>query len=86
MENLILPAISDYENEIEKIRAAYALNVCAVSVSQIVDYNDQYILDQEYENTLNNLNLERMPKDEAFLKILTETLNVVTFFRIYDSK
>jgi len=86
MENLILPAISDYESEIEKIRAAYALNVCAVSVSQIVDYNDQYILDQEYENTLNNLNLERMPKDEAFLKILTETLNVVTFFRIYASK
>ena len=86
MENLILPAISDYESEIEKIRAAYALNVCAVSVSQIVDYNDQYILDQEYENTLNNLNLEKMPKDEAFLKILTETLNVVTFFRIYSSK
>lgn len=86
MENLILPAISDHESEIEKIRAAYALNVCAVSVSQIVDYNDQYILDQEYENTLNNLNLERMPKDEAFLKILTETLNVVTFFRIYASK
>lgn len=86
MENLILPAISNYESEIEKIRAAYALNVCAVSVSQIVDYNDQYILDQEYENTLNNLNLERMPKDEAFLKILTETLNVVTFFRIYSSK
>ena len=86
MENLILPAISDYESEIEKIRAAYALNVCAVSVSQIVDYNDQYILDQEYENTLNNLNLEKMPKDEAFLKILTETLNVVTFFRIFSSK
>ena len=86
MENLILPAISDYANEIEKIRAAYALNVCAVSVSQIVDYNDQYILDQEYENTLNNLNLEKMPKDEAFLKILTETLNVVTFFKIYSSK
>lgn len=86
MENLILPEISDYEQEIEKIRAAYALNICSVSVSQIVDYNDQYILDQEYENTLNNLNLERMPKDEAFLDILTETLNVVTFFRIYSSK
>ena len=86
MEELVLPEISRNEAEIEKIRAAYALNVCAVSVSQIVDYNDQYILDQEYENTLNNLNLEKMPKDEAFLKILTETLNVVTFFRIYNEK
>ena len=64
MEELILPVITDNEQEIEKIRAAYALNVCAVSVSQIVDYNDQYILDQEYENTLNNLNL--IPNNPLF--------------------
>ena len=62
MDELILPKITDCEQELEKIRAAYALNVCAVSVSQIVDYNDQYILEQEYENTLNNLNLERINK------------------------
>ena len=30
----------------EKLRAAYALNMCTVSVSQIVDYNDAYILEQ----------------------------------------
>lgn len=27
----------------EKKKAAYALNMCTVSVSQIVDYNDIYI-------------------------------------------
>ena len=39
----------------EKLKAAYALNMCTVSVSQIVDYNDEYILEQEYEAILNNL-------------------------------
>ena len=33
----------------EKFRAAYALNLCSVSVSQIIDYNDINILEQEYD-------------------------------------
>ena len=66
----------------DQLRAAYALNMCTVSVSQIVDYNDEYILEQEYEAILNNLNLEQMPKDEALLNILVKLLNVITFFRI----
>lgn len=56
----------------EQQRAAYALNMCTVSVSQIVDYNDEYILEQEYEAILNNLNLEQIPKDEALLNILVK--------------
>ena len=66
----------------EQLKAAYALNMCTVSVSQIVDYNDEYILEQEYEAILNNLNLEQMPKDDALLNILVKLLNVITFFRI----
>lgn len=70
----------------EQMKAAYALNMCTVSVSQIVDYNDSYILEQEYDAILNNLNLEQMPKDDALLKILVELLNTITFFRIQDLK
>ena len=70
----------------EKLKAAYALNMCTVSVSQIVDYNDLYILEQEYDAILNNLNLKQMPKDEALLKIISELLNTITFFRIQDIK
>ena len=55
-------AISHDDNE--KLRAAYALNMCTVSVSQIIDYHDSYILEQEYDAILNNLNLKQMPKDE----------------------
>ena len=70
--------------EAEKRQAAYALNMCTVSVSQIVDYNDAYIMEQEYEAILNNLNLKQMPKDEALLRILSEIMNTITFFRIQD--
>lgn len=69
-----------------ELKAAYALNMCTVSVSQIVDFNDIYILEQEYEAILNNLNLEEIPKDEALLRTLLEILNTITFFRIQDIK
>lgn len=68
----------------EKLKAAYALNMCTVSVSQIVDYNDIYVLEQEYDAILNNLNLKQMPKDEALLRIISELLNTITFFRIQE--
>ena len=39
--------MSDKKYEIQdKLKAAYALNMCTVSVSQIIDYNDEYILEQ----------------------------------------
>lgn len=73
----------EYSDE-EKKRAAYALNCCTISVSQIVDYDDIYVLEQEYEAILNNLNLENMPKDEALLDIYKQLLDTITFFRIQE--
>ena len=70
----------------EQIQAAYALNLCAVSVSQIIDYNDINILEQEYEAILNNLNLENMPKDEALLDIIKRVLETITFFKIQEGE
>ena len=71
-------------SEEEMRQAAYALNLCTVSVSQIIDYDDIYVLDQEYDAILNNLNLEVMPKDEALLDILKQLLNTITFFKIQN--
>lgn len=73
-------------SEKEKIKAAYALNLCTVSVSQIIDYNDVNFMEREYEAILNNLNLEEMPKDEALLHILKQLLDVVSFFRIQEGE
>ena len=33
----------------EQLKAAYALNLCTVSISQIIEYNDVNIMEQEYE-------------------------------------
>lgn len=73
-------------NEEEQKKAVYALNLCTVSISQIVDYNDIGILEQEYEAILNNLNIENMPKDEPLLKILKQILDTITFFRIQEKE
>lgn len=70
--------------EHDQLKAAYALNLCTVSVSQIVDYKDLNVLEQEYELILNNLNLHNMPKDQVLLHILRQILDTVTFFRIYE--
>ena len=67
----------------KQIQAAYALNLCAVSVSQIIDYNDINILDQEYDNILN---LQNMPKDEALLDIIKQLLETITFFRVQEGE
>lgn len=71
-------------SDTEKKQAAYALNLCTVSVSQIIDYDDINILEQEYEAILNNINLENIPKDEALLNILKQLLDTITFFRIQE--
>lgn len=72
------------KSEEEKLKAAYALNLCTVSVSQIIEYNDVNFLENEYNTILNNLNLEEMPKDEALLQILKQLLDVITFFKIQE--
>ena len=67
-----------YSNE-EKMKAAYALNLCTVSVSQIVDYADVNVMEQEYNTILNNLNLEKMPNANALRNILKNNMDAITF-------
>lgn len=67
-----------------KKKAAYALNLCTVSVSQIIDYNDIYIMEQEYDSILNNLNLQNYVKDEALLVIIKKILEAIYLFKIQD--
>lgn len=72
--------------DFQRKKAAYALNLCTVSVSQIIDYADINILDQEYDAILNNINLENMPKDPELLNIFERILDTITFFRIQEGQ
>lgn len=76
--------LTEDQKKIRAKKAAYALNLCTVSVSQMIDYDDINVLEQEYESILNNLNLQQMPKDQALLNILNHLLDTITYFRIQE--
>ena len=66
----------------DKLKAAYALNLCMVSVSQIIDYDDVNVLEQERDNILNNINLEQIIKDEALLDAIKIILDQIVYIQI----
>jgi hypothetical protein len=72
--NNIEPVYTDEQ----KIKAAYALNMCTVSLTQIVDYSDPYILEQEYDAILNNLNIQNIIHDEALLKLIKKIMETIS--------
>ena len=79
-----VPADADQKSKDDNYRAAVALNLCMVSLSQIVDYNDINILRMEYEAILNNINLECIPKDDALLNALQSILDTCHFFTLHE--
>jgi hypothetical protein len=66
----------------EKVKVAYALNLCAVSISQIIDSKDIFVLKQERESILNNLNLQNFVKHPALLEVLKRILDTITYLEI----
>lgn len=74
------------EKPISPKLAAYALNLCMVSVSQIIQYRDVRIMEQEYDAILNNLNLQNFPKDEPLLNAIKQILDSITFFQVQDKE
>lgn len=74
----------DDEKRKKGLQAVYALNLCMVSLSQIVDYADIIVLKQEYDSILNNLNLEVMPKDEALLTAIKQILDTCHFYILHQ--
>ena len=75
---------NDTFTERQRIEAAYALNLCTVSLAQIVDYSDPYILEQEYDTILNNINIQNIIHDEALLKLIKKIMEALTFYRIQE--
>ena len=69
--------------ERKKLKAACALNMCMVSLSQIVDYQNLEILKMEYDSILNNLNLENVVKDESLLKALQAIMDACHFYILH---
>mgnify|MGYP000072853877 CR=1 FL=1 len=54
-------------NRDEAITPIMALNYCNFSLLTIIEYNDRIILDQEYNNIINRINLSLIKDEEIFL-------------------
>lgn len=74
-------SVSPFERK--KLKAACALNMCMVSLSQIVDYQDLEVLKMEYDSILNNLNLEAVVKDDALLNALQSIMDACHFYILH---
>jgi len=70
----------------DKEKAVYALNLCLVSISQIIDYSDINVLEQEYDSILNNVNLENIIKDDVMLNVFDKILDVITYFKVAEGQ
>jgi hypothetical protein len=66
----------------ENVKVAYALNLCAASISQIIESKDIVVLKQEREHILNNLNLQNFVKHPALFDILKRILDTITYLEI----
>ena len=71
-------------DDAKKLRAAIALNMCTASVSEIIAKNNLVAMEAEYNNILNNINMESCVKDEALLRVMRKLLDTISFFRLNE--
>lgn len=65
----------------DPLQTALALNYCQVSLANVISYNDKIILDQEYDNIINNINLSRV-KDEEIVSLFMDLMDALTKSRL----
>ena len=73
-----LPPVADDE---VAMRTILALNYCQVSISSIMTFNDKIILDNEYENIINNIDMEHITKDAEIKLLFNDLMDVLTAYK-----
>jgi hypothetical protein len=66
-----------------QLQALQSLNQIAVSLTNIISYNDKVVLDQEYNTIINNLNLSRIP-DAEIIALFQELMDLLANSKIQD--
>jgi len=79
MSSAVLHAKTDEDT----ILSALALNYCRNSLVKIQSYNDRIVLDEEYNNIINNIDLSKI-KDEEIIELLEELLDTLTFYKLKE--
>ena len=64
-------------------RAIIALNYCHASLHKIIDYNDRIVLDEQYSEIINNINLRKID-DEEVIDLLEGLMHTLNKFQINE--
>ncbi len=79
-----LSASTETSVDNEKARnAAMTLNYLHGSLNKIVLYNDKIVLEEEYNNIINNLNLTVI-EDPELVHVITYLMDTLTQFRLSE--
>jgi hypothetical protein len=77
-------AAADDPHQVQ-LQVLQCLNQIAVSLTHIINYNDKVVLDQEYNNIINNLNLSKIP-DADIITLLQELMDLLTRSQIQEQE
>jgi len=65
----------------DPIQTALALNYCQMSICRMIAYNDRVVLDQEYDNIINNINLTKI-EDREIVDLLGTLMDTLTQYKL----
>ena len=71
-------------NDKTNAKIVTALNLCAVSITKILESRSIEVMENEYNTVLNNLDLGKLEKHDALLEVLRKLLDVISFFRLQE--
>jgi len=67
----------------DAFEVALALNYCHMSLYKIIQYNDRIVLDEEYNEIINNINLTKI-KDEEIIDLLKSLMDTISHFKLNE--
>lgn len=70
-------------NDVDAKNAVIALNYMHSSLNKIVLYNDKIVLEEEYDNIINNINLTVI-KDREIVNIIIGLMDTLTTFKLTE--
>ncbi len=78
---LLLPGAARAADD--ALATAVALNYCHMSLYRIVAFNDRVVLDEEYGEIINNINLSKI-RDEEILSLLKTLMDTISDFKLNE--
>ena len=80
---LLIPTFAFAESNDDALLSALALNYCRNSLVKIQSYNDRIVLDEEYNNIINNIDLSKI-NDEEIIELLEDLMDTLSYFKLQE--